>query len=505
MQTRGSTDASASRRPPHSRSPQRSRSTGMAPALTAVRYTVPAQDHLNRFDQAQMPSRLMERRAQTQAQVQEQQQMPPPQQVVRQLVVNPAPAVPDAVMTQIADALALLSTHVASAKAAPVPKPLKFKDLPADLQKACKLAKDDLYSMAQRLSKARVNDQELKINIEKKTYHPVARKLLHRSWQATKLEIANASVFNVKVEYENLCKKHADETQAFIQKANDLTIATYEPLIKRPAFKSRLDADALKFFEKFKDAYSDSQIEAFKLAIAAWCDEAYSHTISTVDKELLKLQEKKRKHREYTAKLQAEFEGKSTEELLLTAHLHAGKLAKDVQQKQENESSVKMESLGNVDKHKVIVDHATPLGVLLKRQPELAKRYNIGLGTEDNDTRSAQSSQHNTSSRRRSSQRGTSSARSSSVRSSQRGRSSQRSSQRSSSQRSSRRPSRNSQKSQSSRSRASSQGVAKNKKKIKDKRKKNRRPTPKKQAAPRRTPTKSPSRSNRKDRKPVFQ
>eukprot|EP00929_Paragymnodinium_shiwhaense_P105614 TRINITY_DN70664_c0_g1_i1.p1 TRINITY_DN70664_c0_g1~~TRINITY_DN70664_c0_g1_i1.p1 ORF type:complete len:563 (+),score=83.26 TRINITY_DN70664_c0_g1_i1:191-1879(+) len=272
--------------------------------------------------------------------------------------------------------------QTATPPALPIPV-VHFKDLPKELKKRLLRCQDDLEEAKKCLSKARRDEMKLAENEKTKTFDPVAKKLLARDWQATRQELREVQRIDIKGEFEKLCKKRAEEMQAFIVRASKHAVDVFEPAVQREKFVV-VALEALKKFKTdFTHAFTEQQMTGFETCVKEWAPGVFTKTMLKVELNDRKEFEKAEKFKQKQIALEAAFQSQATEELLLAATLDAQKIAKGpdagIKYETEDQPVFKTEKISGSADAKIQVSSTTSCGELLRRQPELQKRLNIGL------------------------------------------------------------------------------------------------------------------------------
>eukprot|EP00929_Paragymnodinium_shiwhaense_P034015 TRINITY_DN18558_c1_g3_i1.p2 TRINITY_DN18558_c1_g3~~TRINITY_DN18558_c1_g3_i1.p2 ORF type:complete len:510 (-),score=72.32 TRINITY_DN18558_c1_g3_i1:2122-3651(-) len=296
------------------------------------------------------------------------------------------------VLKSVSDQLAIQNIDKANIPGSAQNAKKYFNSIPEQLQKTLKKRLHDLDALIKKFFRAKRAVQKS----EKGAIHPMAKAVLAKQWQVSREELAafasDPQLYNAKIEWEKLCKKHSEEINKFAQNVAKAQVNIYTKLTGVENFLKVTDNEVTAFIKSCPNAFSTtSSREALKHAVTQWTYHVHIDAWMYHEDQAAKKAKEKEKYEQKLAKAQASMDLMSQEELTLHALLDLAKYTKKVEAEDPPSISVSAEP----SKQKAFVPKSSALGSLLSKHETLRNAFNIDVKADMPATSSRRRSQSN--------------------------------------------------------------------------------------------------------------
>eukprot|EP00929_Paragymnodinium_shiwhaense_P098568 TRINITY_DN60020_c0_g2_i1.p1 TRINITY_DN60020_c0_g2~~TRINITY_DN60020_c0_g2_i1.p1 ORF type:complete len:503 (+),score=100.27 TRINITY_DN60020_c0_g2_i1:539-2047(+) len=250
-----------------------------------------------------------------------------------------------------------------------------YEVLPKDVRAELKKLEGNLFDLYEK--KAIAEKAIDKVKDGKK--HPMAETVLSKQWQVSKEEIsahaAGRAMYDVKTLWQNMMKRHANDINEFAKQIADQQKSIYIWETNLDVFVERAKAIVNKHIDGNRDIYvQPSQKEALRVAVTFWASNAHAGIATKAAYKRRRQEEKREKYKKQLAEANAKFDALSSEEMLTYALLEARGFTVEKLPDEPKDGAVTAQQ-----KSKYKVNSSDVLGAMLKKFPNIQKRYNIEL------------------------------------------------------------------------------------------------------------------------------
>lgn len=247
-----------------------------------------------------------------------------------------------------------------------------FDQLPKELRAGLIKIERSLEDRMGKLVRAEENVRRAELAVAGRgPRHKLAENLLHREWQVSKEEMADTAEYNIKVAFEELCKRQAQDFQMFTLTAARHSMNVYKKLVHFNSFVSEASVVTNEYLGR-TDAFDQIDRQHICDVVAIWCKSSHQRVVADVNAKQARKTKKREKYETELAQSNARLDGLGTDAVVLTGLLEAaGLLQQDTGVESQNAVVA-----GKRPKTKKVTSCST-LGVLCAKHPEVAKKYNI--------------------------------------------------------------------------------------------------------------------------------